>query len=39
MARGLPRSGPGITFPLVYQIEQNNLGFDAMLADAHEEHA
>jgi len=39
MARGLPRSGPGITFPLVYQIEQNNLGFDAMLGDAHEEHA
>jgi hypothetical protein len=36
-ARGLARSGRGIAFPLVYQIELNNLGFDAMLGDAHEE--
>jgi hypothetical protein len=29
----------GIAFPPVYQIEHNNLGFDAMLGDGHEERA
>src|ERR1700675_1795029 len=39
LTRRLTRSDYGITFTPVYQIEQNNLGSDAMLGDAHEERA
>jgi hypothetical protein len=39
LTRRLSRSNHGITFPPVYQIEQNNLSFDAMLGDAREERA
>jgi hypothetical protein len=35
----LSRSAHGITLPPVYQIEQINFGFDAMLVDAQEERA